>query len=55
MIKALKALTPILAILVVGALGGYAISRNIDGVILAAALTIIGGIGGYEIKSLIKH
>ncbi len=54
MTKTLKALTPILAILVIGALEAYAISRGINGVILAGAVAVIAGLGGYEIKSLRK-
>lgn len=43
----IKALTPIIAILVIGALIAYAMCMHIDGLILAAGVAIIAGLGGY--------
>lgn len=50
----IKKLTPIIAILVIGALEAYAISQHINGVLLAGTLTIIAGLGGYTVKNIIK-
>jgi len=43
----LKKLTPIIAIIIIGALEAYAISQHMDGVLLAGSIAIIAGLGGY--------
>jgi len=43
----IKKLTPIIAILVIGGLAAYALSKNIDGLLLAAVFAIIAGLGGF--------
>jgi len=43
----IKKLTPIVAIVVIGALEAYAISQHLNGVILAGVVAIIAGLGGY--------
>ena len=43
-------LTPIIAIIVIGALEAYALSKGLDGVALSASIGIIAGLGGYAIK-----
>ncbi len=40
--------TPIVAILAIGALSAFALSRNIDGLALAGAFALIAGIAGYS-------
>lgn len=47
----LAKLTPIVAIIVIGALGAYALSQGINGVLLAGLTAIIGGLGGYTVKA----
>lgn len=43
----IKTLTPIIAILGIVALEAYAISQNINGVLLAGSIAILAGLGGY--------
>lgn len=43
----MKMLTPIVAILVIGFLMGYALYLRLDGLLLAGACVIIAGLGGY--------
>lgn len=50
----LKTLIPIIAILTITALEAYAISQNIDGVLLAGAIAVIAGLGGYTAKAIRK-
>lgn len=48
-------LTPIIAILVIGALEAYAISQQINGVLLSGSIAIIAGLGGYAaVKKVTK-
>lgn len=47
----LKKVTPIVAILVIGALEAYALSQGINGVLLGGGIAIIAGLGGYSVKS----
>jgi len=49
----IKKLTPIIAILVIGALEAYAISQGINGALLAGIVAIIAGLGGYTAKGKI--
>ena len=42
-----KKLTPIIAILAIFLLEGYAIHKEMDGVILAGVIAILAGLGGY--------
>jgi hypothetical protein len=44
--------TPIVAILVIGALMAYALSQGIDGLALAGSVAIIAGLGGFTAKSI---
>jgi len=46
----IKKLTPIIAILVIGALIAYALSQGINGALLASGTAIIAGLGGYTAK-----
>lgn len=46
--------TPIIAILVIAGLEAYALSQNIDGVLLAGSIAIIAGLGGYTAKAKLK-
>ena len=43
----MKLATTIVAIIVIGALAGYALHKGQDGVLLAAVFAIIAGLGGY--------
>jgi len=45
----LKKLTPIVAILVIGALEAYAISQGQNGALLAGGTALIAGLGGYVV------
>lgn len=47
----IKDLTPLVAIVVIGALEGIALAMHINGAALAGALVIIAGLGGYQVKS----
>jgi len=47
----MKQATPIVAIVVVGALEAYAISQGINGVLLSGAFILIAGLGGYSAKA----
>lgn len=49
----IKKLTPIIAILVIGGLETYALSQNINGVLLAGSIAIIAGLGGYTARKKI--
>jgi len=50
-----RKVTPIIAILVIGALASYAISQGINGVLLSGSFAIIAGLGGYAaIKKVTK-
>lgn len=51
----LKSLTPCLAIIVLGGLEMFALSKGIDGELFAGIAAIIGGLAGYKIKSAIKQ
>jgi len=44
-----KKITPIIGILVIGALEAYAISQGMNGVVLAGTIAVIAGICGYSI------
>jgi len=44
----IKTLTPIVAILVIGALSAYAINQGINGVAMAVSIGIIAALGGYS-------
>ncbi len=50
----LKKLTPIIAILVIGALEAYALSQDTNGVLLAGSIAVIAGLGGYTARKTIK-
>ena len=43
----MKKSTPIIAIVVIGALVAYAMHLGINGVILAGAVAVVAGLGGY--------
>ena len=43
----MKKATPIVAILVIGALMFYAMSKGLDGVLLAGGIALIAGLAGY--------
>lgn len=43
----IKTITPIIAILVIGALSAYAISQGINGVAMAVTIGVIAALGGY--------
>lgn len=47
----LKKLIPIIAILVIGALEAYALSKGINGAMLSVSIGLIAGIGGYTAKA----
>ncbi|MBA7712380.1 hypothetical protein ES703_121354 [subsurface metagenome] len=46
----IKKLTPIIAILTIGALEAFAISQGVNGVLLAGSIAVIAGLGGYAAK-----
>jgi len=46
----IKQIIPIIAIFVIGGLEAYAISQNINGVLLAGSIAVIAGLGGYTAK-----
>lgn len=50
----IKKLTPIIAILAIVALEAYAISQEINGVLLAGSVAVIAALGGYTAKSIKK-
>ena len=52
MVKIIKVLTPIVAIFAIVALECFAISKGLNGTLLAGALVIIAGLAGYEVKAL---
>jgi len=43
----IKTLTPIVAILVIGALMAYCLHQGINGVLLAGCVAVIAGLAGY--------
>jgi len=50
----IKACSALLAMVIVGALGCFALSKGIDGVLFAGVVAVIGGLGGYEVKSVVE-
>ena len=52
--KFIRILTPILAIIVLGALEAFALSRGIDGTLFAGVSLIIGGLAGYTGKDVVS-
>ena len=45
---------PLVAIVVIGALEAFALSKGINGVALTASIATISGIGGYKVKDLMQ-
>jgi len=43
----MQKVTPILAIVIIGALAAYAMHLGINGVLLAGVFAIVAGLGGY--------
>lgn len=43
----IKKLTPIIAIAAIGGLCAFALSRGVNGVVLAGVIAILAGLGGY--------
>lgn len=50
----IKSLTPCLAIIVLGGLELFALSKGIDGILFGGVSAIIGGLAGYKVKEIIK-
>jgi hypothetical protein len=53
--RIIRALTPIAAILTIGALEGIALSRDMDGALFGLAVAAISGLGGYELKAVLSN
>lgn len=49
----IKTLTPVIAILAIGALMAYAISQGINGALLSGAVAIMAGLGGWTARGKI--
>lgn len=45
-------IVPIIAILCIAGLMGYAMHLGVNGMALAGSMIIIAGLGGYEVKAL---
>lgn len=48
-------IVPIVAIIAIVGLEGYALSQGINGAMLGWATALIAGLGGYEVKALREH
>ena len=50
----IKTLTPIIAIITIGLLEALALSKGIDGVLLAGSVAVIAGLGGFSATRIIR-
>lgn len=49
----MKIITPIVAIIVLGLLSAFALSKGINGVLFGSIAAIIGGLAGYTAKGIL--
>lgn len=47
----LTKIVPLVAIIVIGILDAYAISKGMNGVLLATSIAVIAGLGGFAVKA----